>query len=210
MKRFLARSPIQPPDLLIEAWLAADGFTAQWECKWRGPNGRMATQTVQVGLLPYREAFGGERHLEDQAARTGSDQLLQWRVLDPERFESSAQFGYASPEKHTYEAFQALLKNCILLEFFSVDNQYYTLLKLDASGRQPELYLSYEHGLYPLTIRMADYFDAMMRLKGACWPWPLALVDDSEASVSVQRSVAEARSKVRELGPVLGVTWEAP
>jgi hypothetical protein len=197
---FLARCPLPVPSSLQQVWLEANGFAGQWDCEYTASSGQKSTHNLAFGLLPAVEAFGGERHIADTTRRTGSDALLQGPILDPERFELCAEFGYEDASKM---AFEPLLKNAILLECFSPDLQYYTLLKLDATDGSPELYLSYEHGLYPLSLRLDDYFEVMFQMMGRCWPWPLLFVDAHNASAQMQHTLNDARERAERVEAAL-------
>lgn len=199
----LAAYTVTVPSLLKEAWCAADGFAGVWDCRYRDRAGKERIHSLGFGLLPAAEALCSTqriRQLQDQPA----PRLLAGQVLDPARFAAHAPYGYQDTTHKTPDTFAEVLENALLLECFSVDLQFYTVFKCDAPVGTPSLFLAYEHGLYPLQLDLAGYFDAMFEVLGACWPWPLLFVDPTGCSPSMQRSLNDARRLAEDVRAALG------
>jgi len=204
LEEFSHRCPLEIPAFLKKAWLSANGFKGAWKYEYEYRPGEKATASVSFGLLPMEEAFGGLNYIENMCDRMESDALLQWCILNPERYESLAEFGYKDPAVMTFDVFESLIRNMILLECFTVDNQYYTLLKLDAKEGEPTLYLSYEHGIYPLDLNLEEYFEKMFTFRGVIWPWPLLFVKEENLDNSLKSEIEEKREKAERFAEDLG------
>jgi len=203
LEEFSRRCPLEIPSLLKEAWLGANGFKGAWNYEYEYRPGKTTTASVSFGLLPMEEAFGGLNYIENMCDRMESDALLQWCILNPERYETLAEFGYKDPSVMDFDVFEDLIRNMLLLECFTVDNQYYTLLKLDAKEGEPTLYLSYEHGIYPLSLNLEEYLEKMFTLRGVIWPWPLLFVKQENLDDSLISEIGEKREKADRITEAL-------
>jgi hypothetical protein len=99
-------------------------------------------------------------------------------------FQDVLEFGFVKPGK---VGLKGVLSNCIFIEVFSVDMLYYTLYKMDHDKKDnfAQMYVVLEHGPYPLSLTLEEYFEAMFEFKGLvfCWPHMFILEDNVDQLV---------------------------
>lgn len=167
-KSLQLRCDLQIPELLKEIWLNMDGFLSGF-C-FEDDDGK---RDLNFGLMPMEAAFDmKESHRMYEV--TGSDKLLQWPLINPERWDGVMEFAYNNPAKVDIEN---MLENAIFLENFSNNNVYYTMYKLDADDKH-SLFLTYENGVHPIDLTLEEYFEAMLEFKGVVWPWPIMFINE--------------------------------
>lgn len=199
LEEFVKRSPVEIPDILKNAWLDTNGFTGAWSYEYEYREGQFTKTSLNFGLMPMEEAFGGLNEIKHMCDRMENDELLQWVLLNIDTYEDNAEETYVDPSGMDYDRFEGIIRNSIFLEYFSVDLLAYTLLKLDAVSGEPSLYLTYGVGLYPLTLNLEEYLEAIIEFKGLSWPWPMMFVNKENLQPEFVKEIEKKTEQAKKI-----------
>lgn len=173
------RCPFKIPKVLEEFWQRTDGFFSAWNFA-DVYGSRTEFSNIKSSILPMVGAFGGRVEIDASYSMTKDNRLLFRPLLSYEPFSTNMEICYKDASQVDVHK---ILENSIILEIFSEDALTYTLCKLDyKEAKCPQLYLTYGNGIYPLTISLEEYFEAIIEFKGIIFAWPILFIDEKNVS----------------------------
>lgn len=188
------------PEILRKIWSTSNGFLSAWGFKDKDG----VEVPMQFGLMPIVGAFGGYDELKRIKKNKKADKLLHWPLIHTSLYRGMLKFAYEDPKKVDLKE---ILKNAIFIEGFSIPPTCFTLCKLDYQKESEfkQLYFACGDGVYPLTLSLEKYFNAMMELRGIIPNWPILFIDEDNVSSTVKYDKKDALLKARQNESLLGL-----